>query len=405
VQARIIVIATSSLVLEGLQAALGADIEIIRVELASAENVIADIEAAGAVDAVLCELISAKASEQAALVQMLVERFSPLPVIGLGTGDDSRLPSMALRARARDFLIFGRDDEADIARRIIAQLPGPSDRWKLNKRMAWRQGKRYVIVSGHPYDGIAFLGVHLAIALQERVPRDARVLIVDLATPQGAAAVLLNLHPVHSVFDALAMVAKGEPPSLAAFSQHAGGVAVLGLPESMRGRSRIDAAALGDLLDSIGSVFAHIVITLDGHFPISTLASVIGRADRTMLLSDQSILKTRQSRHLVEALRTEGCSLERMGLVVDNYKYGLGLEPQNIAELFRLPAFGTLCTERYNRIVAMNAGEPLFTLAPEDPYCVGIRNLAALLLGQPQTAEEPSSGLKRLLARIGLVSS
>jgi pilus assembly protein CpaE len=406
VQSRVIVIASSPPVLDGLRFALGDDIELVRVELSSAEEVIADIEAAGAVDGILCEFTSARASEQTVLVQLLVERFAPLPVIGLGVGDDSRLPSMALRVRARDFVVFGRDDETEIARRIVVQLPGPRERWKLNKRMAWRQGKRYVIVSGHPYDGIAFLAVHLAIALQERVPRDARVLIVDLATPQGAAGVLLNLHPNHSVLDALALIAKDEAPHIGAFSTHSSSVAVLGLPESLRGRPTIETGVLSDLLDSIGDTFAHVVITLDGLFPIGTLANVIGRAHHTLLLSDQSILKTRQSRHLVEALRAEGCTLDRTGLVIDNYKHRLGLEPQNIAELFGLPSFGTLCTERYNRIVAMNAGEPLFTLAPEDPYCGGVRNLAALLLGEPRIMEEPASiGLKRLLARMGLVSA
>jgi pilus assembly protein CpaE len=123
---------------------------------------------------------------------------------------------------------------------------------------------------------------------------------------------------------------------------------------------------------------------------------VANQADRLLLLSDQSILKSRHNKHLLRGLRLEGCALDRTGLVVDDYRRRLGLEPKNLAELFELPLFAALQCELASRAVSMNSGEPLYTLARKDPYALGVKKLAASLLsGLPITAA-PTGFLDRL---------
>jgi pilus assembly protein CpaE len=356
-------------------------------------TVVARIETAGAFDVLLCEFSPASCDERAALVQMLVERFAPVPVVGIALGEEPKLASAAMRARARDFFVLGRDDQRLAAwfERLLqgrsSALPAPS---------ASSHGRIFTVLSGHPYDGIAFLADHLAVALQERVTQDERVLLLDLATPQGAGAIFLNQNPAYSALDALADVQRCDRKLIdSSFSRHASGVYVLSLPENLLGRPQIDADRLLQLLHTISGLFVYTVVAIDGHHALSTLARVVDRADRTLLLSDQSILKTRQSKYLLQALRDEDCTLERTGLIVDNYKSRLGLEPKNIAELYRLPLLGTLQTESYNRIVAMNAGEPLFAVAPKDPYCSGVRELAATLCGGKPVVPVPALVRKR----------
>ncbi|MBV8062510.1 MAG: hypothetical protein JOY51_02895, partial [Nevskia sp.] len=116
-----------------------------------------------------------------------------------------------------------------------------------------------------------------------------------------------------------------------------------------------------------------------------------------LLLSDQSILRSRHNKHLLRALRLEGCALDRAGLVVDDYRRRLGLEPKNLAELFELPLFATLQSEPSSRLVSMNSGEPLYTLARKDPYGLGVKKMAAALAaGQPLAASAPQGFLDRL---------
>src|SRR5690606_39114384 len=125
------------------------------------------------------------------------------------------------------------------------------------------------------------------------------------------------------------------------------------------------------------------------------------QCERSLLLSDQSILKSRHSKYLLRGLRLEDCPLDRTALLVDNYRHRLGLEPENLAEILDLPLFGRLYASNGNaRVQAMNAGEPLPVTAPKDPFCDDLQQIAVALLEGRSTAQRPSRGwLARWLGR------
>ncbi len=384
---RIVLLADSEALAERLaQAVPGIDLRIVAAE--SNGELVDRIEAAGDFDALACEFTARNCEDRAPLVQMLVERLAPRPVIGLALEGDQGLSSAALRARARDFFVPGVDDKRlrewlghvqPSAQAALAPLPAA-------------KGKIVVVVSGHPYEGIAFLADHLAIALQEQLRGSERTLLLDLATPQGSGAIFLNQNPTYSALDAIAESERVDAKWASQhFGQHGSGVHVLSLPESLLGRPQMDTHRLLRFLDTAAGLYRWTVVAIDGHHPIGLLTRVFERADHGILLTDQSILKTRHSKYLLQALRENEACTTRMGLVVDNYKQKLGLEPKNMAELFKLPLLGTFQTEGFNRIVAMNAGEALFTIAPKDPYCTSVRGLAATLCGAPPVlpAEPP----------------
>ena len=177
-----------------------------------------------------------------------------------------------------------------------------------------------------------------------------------------------------------------------AFTKHASGLYVLSLPEELVGSPSVDHDALLRLVEVFRSLFAVTVVTLDSNHPMHFLTDMIALADRNLLLSDQSILKSRHNKYLLRALRLEDCSTERMGLVVDNYRRRLGLEPDNLAQLLELPLLATLSGQGVNRIQSMNTGEPLYELAPRDPYCREVDALAAGLL-DGREAEVAAPGL------------
>lgn len=260
-------------------------------------------------------------------------------------------------------------------------------------------GQVYAILSGHPYEAIAFLAEHLALALVERLAKGERVLLIDLATPSGAAAIFLNLNQNYSALDAIDDAHRCNAALVdGSFPRHGSGLYVLSLPEDLLGHARLDADQVLQLLHAMRALFACTVVAMDGHAPLAALVAAVGMADRTLLLSDQSILKSRHNKHLLRALRLQGCLLDRCELVVDNYRRRLGLDPRNLAELFELPLLATLQTESYNRIVSMNSGEPLYTLANKDPYCAGVRELAAALLsGKKKTGSATLGFFERIL--------
>jgi pilus assembly protein CpaE len=361
-------------------------------------EVLARIEALPRVDLLFCEFDSHKLAQRAALIERFLERHWQIPVVGLGTEENPDWVLAAMRSGARDFFVLRRDDATlgvQIGRLLRRALPGGP-----GGPPAPKTGRLYAVLSGHPGVAIAFLAEHLALAIAQTQPPNQRTLLIDLATPAGGAAVFLNLKQTYSVLDALGDAHRCDQTLVdTAFTRHASGIYVLSLPEDLLGPPPVDADALLHLLTVLRGLFGHVVLALDGHLPLAALVGVVREVDRLVLLSDQSILRSRHNRHVLRALRQEGCGLENAGLVVDDYRKRLGLEPPNLAQLFELPLLAVLQTENLNRVLSMNSGEPLFTLARKDPYCAGVRALAEVLAAPQLKSQAVGGGLLSKLVR------
>lgn len=368
----------------------GADFSFARAT--GVEDLVDRIHAAGRVDVVFFEFAPATAALRAEMVERLLERIPDMAVAGLGEDGDPALMLAAMRAGARDFFVLRRD-EANLAAllgRLLRRAATPVASG--NRRL----GRVFGVMAALPGEEIAFLAEHLALACAERLGKNERVLLLDVAIPPGAASIFLNLNQTYGVLDAINDGSRCDTTLVdTAFTRHTSGLYVLSLPEDVISRPPIDGDELVKLLGVLRGLFGCIVVSFDGLLPSDVLRGLIGLADRTLFLTDQSILKSRHSKYLLRSLRLDDCPLDRTGLVVDNYRKRVGLEPQNLAELLDLPVAATLATQPSNRIQAMNQGEPMFVCTPKDEYCAGVRLLAqALLAGEATVSAAPSqSGL------------
>ena len=390
-----VVVANDPVYQSWLQGAAGASMDVTLLPVSGGQDALAQIEAHGRVDVLFVEFDSHDVAQRAAFVERFLEQHWQVPVVGLGADDNPQWVLAAMRAGARDFFVLRRDDATlglQIGRLLRRSSAGPASQAAVQK-----SGKLYGVLSAHPGESVAFLAEHLALGILEMQGPNERVLLFDLANPAGAAAIFLNLNATYSALDAINDAYRCDQSLVdTAFTRHSSGLYVLSLPEDLLGQPNIDSGELLKLLQVLRGLFNHVVLALDGHLPLSALVSVANESERLLLLSDQSILRSRHNKHLLRALRLEGCALDRAGLVVDDYRRRLGLEPKNLAELFELPLFATLQSDLSNRSVSMNSGEPLYTLARKDSYALGVKKLAtSLLSGQPIVAS-PQSFLDRL---------
>ncbi|MGH8457661.1 MAG: AAA family ATPase, partial [Stenotrophobium sp.] len=333
---------------------------------------------------------AATAGQRVGMVERFLERMPDVPVAGLGADSNPDVVLAAMRAGARDFFVLLRDD-ANVAALLDKLLRRSAQTGPAGSR---KQGKLFAVVSANPGEAIAFTAVHLALACNEKLPRPERVLLVDVATPAGAGAIFLNLNLAYSVLDAVGDVYRCDQTLVdTAFTKHVSGLYVLSLPEDQIGNAQINVEEFLKLLQTLRGLFGCVVVALDGHLPLSGMTGIIAQADRTLLLTDQSIIKSRHNKYLLRALRLEDCALDRAALVVDGYHRRLGLEPKNLAELLDLPLLAALGGDSTARVQAMNAGEPLFAVAPKDMYCADMRTLASTLLAGEGKAEAAPMGL------------
>lgn len=377
-----------------LQQTLGSALECSFVQPLDARDLLSRMDSVGKLALLFCEFEPYNSAERAELVEAVLERMPELPVVGLGADESAESVLAAMRAGARDFFVMRRDD-AKLTAQVGKLLRRAGAASSAATAAAGGQGKLFSVIGAQPHENIAFLATHLALAFAERAQANERVLLVDAAMPGGAGGVFLNLSPTYSLLDAVADVHRCDQTLVdTAFSRHGSALYVLTMPEDQIGRPALAAADFARLMQVFRGLFTAVVVAIDGQAGLEAVRAAIAQADRSLMITDQSILKSRQCKYLLRALRLEDTPLERTGLVVDNYRRRLGLEPANLAELLSLPLAATLTTEGVNRIQAMNSGEPMFLLAPKDPYTDALRKLAASLLsGDGATVQAGGAGL------------
>ena len=377
-----------------LKATLGASADVASSEAASPALLLRELETRGKPTMLFCEVEDYNTPERVQLIEAVAERYPELPVVGLGSADHSEVVLAAMRAGARDFFVVNRDD-TKLAAQVGKLLRRAGAAAVSAVTASGGQGKLYVVIGAQPNEGIAFLASHLALASVAAAKTGERVLLADAATPAGASAVMLNLTPSYGLPDAVADVNRCDATLMdTAFTKHPSGLHLLCLPEDDPIRPSLPTQEFVRLLQVFRTLFATTVLCCDGSAGAPFLRALIQEADRSLLMTDQSIVRSRQCKVLLRNLRLEDTPLERTGLVVDNYRRRLGLEPANLAELLDLPLTATLSTEGVARIQAMNSGESLFDFAPKDPYCDAVRRLSVSLAeSQAKPAAESGGGL------------
>lgn len=391
-----VVVADDPVYLNWLQNAADG-VQCTQVRPIDAEDLLERLQNMGRPDIVFFQFDPQNHAARATMVERFVERMPEIPVAGLGADGEPDIVLAAMRAGARDFFVLRRD-ESNVAALLNRLLRRSSQMGAASAQRS--QGKLFALMAAHPNPATGFTAEHLALALLEKVPRSERVLLIDLAGPAGVAAICLNIVQTYSVMDAINDVYRCDQTLVeTAFSRHASGLYVLSLPEDLIGPPQINIEEFLKLLKILRGLFGCIVLSFDGLLPLSAMTSLIGQAERTLLVGGQSIVESRHSKYLLRQLRLEDCPLDRTSLVVDNYRRRTGLEPKNLAEILDLKLFAVLPGESGVRTHAINTGEPMLTIAPKDPYSETLRRMAlALLSGEAQVESAEAGLLSRLLS-------
>lgn len=371
------------------------DVEFTALRVVSPADFADQLDRVAKADLVLFEMDVAEVERRCVMMEQLLDRLPDVAVVAIGREPHPDVVLQAMRAGARDFWVMHRDDTAlpqSVARLLRRSQAAPV------AVKASGQGRVFALVSSHPLDGVGFTSAHLALALAEGLERRRetdqvrRVLLLDCASPAGAGSIFLNLTAAYTVLDALSDVYRCDQTLIeTAFVKHSSGVYVLSLPEDLLGAPKLDPEMLGRLIGVLRGLFSDIVLGIDGHAGSAVLAEVLPMVDRLVWLADQSILRSRQSKHLLRSLRMDGVTLPKVGLLVDAYQKRLGLEPEHLAELLDIPLLGTLTGDPAARIQSMNTGDPMFKLFPKDSFVSDIRELARVLRGDEEVMGTPKT--------------
>lgn len=278
----------------------------------------------------------------------------------------------AMRAGARDFVTFSaRGSElSGLVRRLRERAPAALDSPML-------QGTMVVLASERPVMQSAFHALHLAAAMAKHMP-ESRVLLLDLGQPFAEAQHLYGLEGQFSFLDTLRNLRRLDK-NLAdtAFPKHASGVSVLSAPAIGMDFGDITTSEMFLLVGTLRSLFTHVVVNICGLPTLSVTELLIGNANSVVFVVDQSITSCRASLSFHARLREIGVPVTNPMLLIDNYLPRIAPDSSAIAKSFNIERYIELPAEPEMRLRAMNIGQLVFELAPQDPLARQYRDWAA----------------------------
>ncbi len=279
---------------------LGDDVAVLPADATQAQELVSEIASTPGVGLLFIQFDEDHARERAGVVEHILQKYPDLPIVAVGDSEHSDAVLAAMRAGTRDYFVLNRDDDNLTA--LVSRVLQRSGHAKSGAGSGAVNGKLYGVISGPSSPGVAFLAVHLALALQEAEKR--RVLLLDITSPGGEALIFLDTEQAYSALDALRDVFRCDQTLIdTAFTRHEKGFYLLSLPEDAVAPPAIDSEDFARLLETLKNYFDFIVVSADSGISLASLGALVHQGDKTLLLTRQSVLKSRQNKHLLHALR------------------------------------------------------------------------------------------------------
>lgn len=295
-------------------------------------------------------------------IEGLVAARPTLACIALSETQDQERLLGAMRAGARDFVTFSArgSEMAGLVRRLAERTPAVIE-------SPMQQGSLVVLASERPVLQSAFHALHVAAGIAKLNP-DARVLLLDLGQPYCEAQLLYGLEGQFSFLDTLRNLRRLDRNlTETAFPGHKSGVKVLSAPAEGLDLNEITTSEMFLLVGTLRSLFTHVVVNICGMPTVAVTELLIGNANQVVFLVDQSITSCRSGLAFLSRLREVGCPVTDPLLVLDHYQPKIAPDSKAVLRSFGFEQGIDLPAEAELRLRAMNIGQLLFEVAPNDP--------------------------------------
>lgn len=380
-----------------LQQCLGDAVVLLPADAHAPDACVAEIGQTPDVALLFVRFDSTDKNTQSAIVARAASRYPALPIVAVGRDDDSDTVLAAMRSGTRDFLVVGRDDArlASLLDQVLEREPD----LQTGAAAARAPGQVVSLLSAPQSSWLAFLGGHIAFVLQTAVARKPRVLLLDLSLPGGNAPILFDGAQDYTALDILRDADRCDETLVeSAFQRLRNGVYLLALPEDFSGEQWADQPVdLERLIAILRPLFDFVVLCADRGLGIRGAQQMIAHSNHALLLSDQSVLHSRQNKAMLRALRQRADDSPGLKLVVVDHHADTGMEAERLAQLLDLPLADRIGGRAAVRFRAMNAGESMLDHAPGDAFTRDVTRLTERLLGIQAAAPRARRGLLALL--------
>ncbi|MCG6657313.1 AAA family ATPase [Halomonas campisalis] len=301
------------------------------------------------------------------------------PLLVVGPKGNVELIRLAMRAGARDFFSPPIDD-AEIFH-FLRELA--RDRREDPSRTA----RLTAVINAKGGSGASLVAANLA----HYMARQARdTVLVDLDVQFGSLPLYFNVTPDHGLVRALESADSIDALALEAYLQrHASGVALLASsPEDRFGLGEVPETRVEQLLAVLCQSHEEVVVDLP-RWINGAIASVLERADKVLVVMQQSVAHLHDAQRLRDILIHElGMLSSRVMVVVNRYDKRSDVDLEAIGDALPGLALETLPNDFKRACHSINVGSPLHDIAPKAPLTRQIQALA-------ESLDAPAAGTGR----------
>jgi pilus assembly protein CpaE len=282
--------------------------------------------------------------------------------------EDSELLAAVGRATAR---VLRRLEEAEKEALIAAAVPAAIGVGTT------RAGRIITVFGSKGGVGKSVLSTNLAVALAQ--VSEGPVALVDANLQFGDDAVMLQLHPTHTITEAVMagdrldidllddLLLRHEPT----------GVLVLAAPTEPASADQIQRSDLINILSVLREMCDYVVVDTSPHLSDGTLVA-LELADEIVMVSSLDVMSLKNSRVSLQALQVLGVPFSKIKFVVNRHNASGPLAPADAERTVQMKADVVLPREE---LVAESVthGVPLVSAAPTSKFAKAVTELARSL--------------------------
>jgi pilus assembly protein CpaE len=252
------------------------------------------------------------------------------------------------------------------------------------------RGRVISVFSTKGGSGKSLIASNLAVIAAQRSGQ--RVALVDLDLQSGDLAIMFQLMPALSIYDAAQGAERLDEEALHGYlTAHRSGVDLLAAPMEPSLAEQIDASAVESILELLPTMYPLIVVDGPPMFTDQMLAA-LDRSDEIVLVGSMDVPSIKNLKLAISTMTKLGHPREKLRIVLNRADSKVGLRSQEVEKSLGVEIDVSIPSSR-DVPLSINQGEPLASSRPRSPVVQAIGQLAAALA--PEMAHEGGRGRLR----------
>ncbi len=303
-----------------------------------------------------------------------------LPLIVLGPADDPEAMRLAMRAGASDYLSepLQQTDLLSALERIRPSLEASTS----------DQGQLITVVNGKGGSGSSFIATNLACALNQE--KGISTILVDFDLQFGGLSRYFDLNPRRGIAEALEATDDMDDVSAETYvTSHESGLRLLAAPtERLQLPRDIPIEQIDGLLRILARNNDYVVADLPRRIDVLS-ATVLERADRILLLAQQSVAHIGDAARMIKLMTQElAVSMDQITVVVNRYSKNSLIEIDDIRKTLKAEQVVVIPNQYKLVAESIDTGIPVMQSARNSAVGKAVDSLAKNVRG---IIEEPTA--------------